>query len=157
MADRYHLSLDERRAVLLSGYKSVGGCWEWQKYIDAQGYGQMQLHGKVVRTHRAAWILLVGEIPKGMFVCHKCDNRKCINPSHLFLGSQADNLKDAAQKGRMRRGGQHGMARLTEREVQEIRMLGKAEGVTHPYIARMFGVTRQAIQSIISRRTWRHI
>src|SRR3990167_546719 len=155
--NRYHKDLNERRENLLSAYKVVDECWEWQKYIDTQGYGQMQLHGDVVRTHRAAWLLLVGPIPDGMFVCHECDNRRCINPAHLFLGTQDDNMKDAASKGRIKRGARHWNAKLTKDKVREIRALAQSSRLSNPEIAARYGVTNGTVQAALARRTWRHV
>ena len=78
------------------------GCLVWHGALS-DGYGMIWYEGKLIRAHRLAWLLSCGVIPKGMQVLHKCDNRKCINLKHLFLGTQADNLNDAVAKGRLNR------------------------------------------------------
>lgn len=85
--------------------KRRSGCWEWTASKDSQGYGKFCFNGKQMRTHRAIWILINGEIIKhdshhGLCVLHKCDNPACVNPSHLFLGTQYDNIQDRNKKGR---------------------------------------------------------
>ena len=77
------------------------GCWEWMARRKLHGYGEFRIIDCLVPAHRMAWVLSVGPIPKGLLVLHRCDNPPCCNPDHLFLGTQADNLRDAIQKGRL--------------------------------------------------------
>lgn len=81
------------------------GCWEWQGCVNEGGYGIVGNERRVERAHRFSYKLLVGPIPPGMCICHKCDNRKCVNPEHLWPGTQKENIQDALQKGRLKPGG----------------------------------------------------
>lgn len=137
-------------------------CWEWQANLDAKGYGHFQLvEGNPLgrtnpRSHRVSWFIAFGTIPENYCVCHKCDNRKCVNPHHLFLGTYDDNNKDRAEKGRSAVGENAPTAKLTEADVLEIRKM-ISEGITQREIARMFNVAHVAIGNISRGQTWKHL
>lgn len=78
----------------------LGNCWEWTGFIRKNGYGQFLVDGRMLKAHRFAFQISTGEIPKGEDCCHKCDNRKCVRPDHLFTGSRSENMDDCVQKGR---------------------------------------------------------
>lgn len=89
------------RERLLAGIKKVpSGCWEWQGSLSKSGYAHIGINDRTYRAHRISYTEWVGEIPAGMLVCHTCDNRKCINPEHLWLGTNSDNMRDCVSKGR---------------------------------------------------------
>ena len=141
-------------------------CWEWTASTIAGGYGHMGVNGKIVLAHRVSYELHNGPIPSGdgyhgTCVLHKCDNPKCVNPKHLFLGSNADNMADRELKGRGatpdNRGDSHGMAKLSEEDVLEIRSLLKTGGMLQKCIAETFGVSSAQISAINTGRSWGHI
>jgi hypothetical protein len=95
-------SLKTRLSSLLPEVRIDTECWEWQGYIDPHGYGQMWgYERKREKAARVMWIMTFGPIPEGMDVCHKCDNRRCVNPFHLFVGTRRDNMQDASRKGKL--------------------------------------------------------
>lgn len=133
------------------------GCWMWIGAIKGNGYGTIGRGGQgagMVYAHRASWQIHNGEIPDGLMVLHRCDVRACVNPDHLFLGTNADNLHDCSLKGRMHPGEQNPAAKLNERQVVNIRVLASS-GTRHRVLAEAFGVARQTISKIVTRRKWK--
>lgn len=137
---------------------SCSPCIEWTGARIPEGYGQKwnPRTKKAELAHRLAWEKANGPIPAGMFVCHKCDNPPCVNPEHLFLGTPKDNMADKCRKGRQPRGETHPRAKLTERDVREIRR-ADGHGSSQRELARLYGVSPRSIQFIIQRRTWTHV
>jgi hypothetical protein len=119
------------------------------------GYGEFYYNGKVLKAHRASWMAHKGPIPPGKQILHWCDNTFCINPEHLFVGTQIDNMRDMATKkrGRLSRGEANTRAILTEHQVREIRA-ASGDAAT---IGAKYGVGRHVIYQIRSRKTWQHI
>jgi hypothetical protein len=141
---------------------SVGSdndCWIWTGSRTKQGYGNLRIKQKTVYAHRYIYELRNGKIPDGLVVCHKCDNPACVNPSHLFLGTQGDNVRDRDEKGRRGsnppRGESHHNSKLTEKDVAEIRKM-LADGQSIRKIASKFGVTSWTIGSIAVGKTWKN-
>lgn len=128
-------------------------CWEWIGNRHSSGYGTLMLDGRIVRAHRLSYEVFSGESAKGRMVCHECDNPPCINPRHLWLGSHQENIDDASQKFRMHFGESHGLAKLTDEKVREIRN-SKEKGVD---LAKKFGVSSSCISTVKSGRRWPHI
>ena len=137
------------------------GCWEWMASRISSGYGQFRVSTKSVDrgAHRMSWRLANdSDIPKGMCVCHRCDNKICVRPSHLFLGTTQENVADRVGKGRSgkRFGTDNASSKLSELEVVKIRRL-HSEGNTQTDIAEMFGVTRTCVKKIIIREIWKDV
>jgi len=134
--------------------KKENGCWEWIGG-KSHGYGTLRIHDLFGRTpvyaHRLAYLLAYGPIPQGLFVCHKCDNEPCINPDHLFLGTQKDNLQDMAIKGRSCIGMKNGRAKVTDKDVEQIRLLVQG-GIRQYRVAHKFGLSDAQISRIVRGR-----
>jgi hypothetical protein len=128
-------------------------CMAWPFTVTSGGYGSIPLNGKKEVAHRVAYMLHTGINPGSLVVCHKCDNRKCFNPNHLFIGTCKDNMQDASAKGRMARGTSHCWHKLTEEEVREIRSLHRS-GYGFSHLGRKFGVHYSSIRKIIIGKNW---
>lgn len=133
------------------------GCWNWSAYIATTGYGMFRFRQRNTKAHRVSYVIHRGEIPAGLLVLHKCDNRKCVNPDHLFLGTTADNMRDMAQKGRAVKGSAHKLSRLTETQVVGILTLRQRFGVPCSRIANSLGVHPTTIELIVNGKTWPHV
>lgn len=133
------------------------GCWNWTASLDTPGYGHMRYEGRVRLAHRLSYMVHKGPI-EGLHICHKCDNRACINPAHLFAGNRSDNMRDMWSKKRHKpvklTGETNPQSKLTEDDVRAIRA---AVGVKQKDLAKKYGVDRAHISQIRSGGRWGHI
>lgn len=133
------------------------GCWGWDGFSNP--YPQFMASKIRYRGHRASWIIHFGNIPEGKHVCHKCDNPRCTNPDHLFLGSHKDNMQDAKKKGRnyINRSGENtSNAKLTNLQVKNIKFLLEQK-LTIGKLGKMFNVHWSTISKIKTKKSWDHI
>lgn len=149
-------------------------CWIWIACLSKNGYGKIgdgpRDSNKTLVASRVSWELHRGTIPDGKFVLHHCDNRKCVNPDHLWIGDSRDNILDCIKKGRrfvartrtemielgmIRFGESHPQSKLTEGDVKEIRSIGGA--VSQRELGIRFGVEQTVISAILLRKTWKHV
>lgn len=137
------------------------GCWLWTGLLNRKGYGVLgqARDGKNEAAHRVSHRLFVGPTPPGLFVCHRCDVRHCVNPAHLFLGSHKDNMRDMVEKGRVfrgpwRSGGAHWRAHLSDADVMEIRVAFAANESTQAGLARRFGVSASTVRTALIGLTY---
>lgn len=133
--------------------KDDSGCHEWTGWIAPNGYGQVSRDCKPAYSHRVAWELANGPIPAGLYVLHKCDNRKCVNPDHLFLGTLQDNVADMVRKGRHASGNKNGRRKLSSDQIDAIR---RSDDVQTKIAAR-FGVSQANVSTIKAGRSWKVI
>jgi hypothetical protein len=170
------------KCQLLFHVKKDGECWLWEGSLTNCGYGKITIKGIHGSSHRISFEIFKGQIPKGKHVCHNCptgDNKRCINPDHLWIGSHKDNMQDALKKGRMkgtpgikwsqelrekmksrphsdRRGEKHHLRKLTNANIYEIRELLKTN-LTQKKIAEKYGIDKSLISYIKSGKNWSHI
>lgn len=132
-------------------------CWPWNGYKDKNGYGKCGSEW----AHRLVYKKLVCLIPKGKLVLHKCDNPPCVNPAHLFLGTQKDNIQDMLSKGRYTPHGKKGMdnkkSKLTDIQVLEMRRIYHEEDITLKKLGIIFGVSFRTCWDIVTNKHWKHL
>jgi hypothetical protein len=153
--------MPNRRNPVVRFYEKIcfglSECWYWRGSRNRLGYGVIPMMGEN-KAHRVSWLLHRGPIPAGMNVLHKCDVRACVNPDHLFLGTQADNVSDMVAKGRNvsipRFGEDNPMSKLTKGCVSQIRAKYADGGTTMNELAREYGVSVMTVQRAIARKTW---
>lgn len=141
--------------------KSESGCWEWvgTKRGSSSGvhYGGTNIGRKSVLAHRASYEFYIGVIPENMLVCHKCDNPKCINPDHLFLGTRLDNAKDMANKHRGTCGEKSSNSKLSNTKSFEIIFAAKNKNMKQKEIAYVFGISEKTVNKLFNRKSWKHL
>lgn len=160
------MNFDEERFWSKVKVSNPNDCWTWIGSFYGNGYGKFhQTISKGVYkqfcSHRVAYMISKGEIPDGMVVCHKCDEHSCVNPNHLFVGTQADNLKDMDKKSRRvtydRSGERNPSAKLTAEDVKSIRSKYKPNIYTGRMLAEEYGVSIPLIEKILSRKVWKEV
>jgi len=131
-------------------------CWLWTSCLNDKGYGHFGFNGKTFGAHRVSWVLSGNTILEGHVICHApheiCGNRHCVNPAHLRVGTQVENMNDRIADGTIARGIKHGCNKLTEEQVRAIR--ANPENKTHRALAREYGVSSTHIRRVISRKKW---
>lgn len=150
------------------------GCWLWRGPRTSKGYGNFWHNGGRMYAHRYSWEILHDPIAEGLCVLHRCDTPLCVNPTHLFLGTRADNIEDCRRKGRtskgdahpkrrgigVAKGAQHGRAKLTDEQVQAIRTAyqpGRGNERNYAALAKHYGVNKTQIMRVVRRITWKHL
>ena len=154
LAERLLADLKKRFQAKVGG-ATARGCVEWCGSIGGLGYGYFRVGPRIERAHRVAWELENGPIPRGLFVCHRCDNRKCVNHEHLFLGTNAENVADMVAKGRAKFCGRKRGERLTREQVLSI--VARLENESGAALAREFGVSASAVSLIGAGKRHRNL
>ncbi len=134
--------------------ETPAGCWEWTGYVNPQGYGCLIIKGRSIRAHRAAYVAANGQITDGRQVNHHCDNRRCVNPSHLYLGTQSQNIRDAISRNRLYvpdggRGSSHSQAALTAEQANDIARLYATGKYTQADLGARFGICQARVSQIV--------
>jgi hypothetical protein len=136
--------------------KRPSGCWMWLGAVDRDGYGFFRAARRQQKAHRVSYQIATGQQAGDLFVCHTCDTPGCVNPGHLFLGTNDDNVRDKCAKGRVPKGVDNGRAVLSEADVQAIRK-AVADGQSHAALARRFAVSPGLIWHIAKGLIWKHL
>lgn len=153
------LSVEEKMSFLakVDNSRDENKCWPWKASKLSNGYGQLTIKQMHFLAHRISWFIYCGRIPSGLNVLHKCDNPSCVNPNHLFLGTQKENMKDKVDKGRaytgIHKGEKNPANKLTADDVRDMR----SKNGTLKEIAKEYGVSFGLIGHIKSKRLWKHL
>lgn len=145
------LSLEER---FWSGVDKSAGCWIWKNALKDGAYPSLKNGDTQIRASKVSYELHIGKVDAGLCVLHKCDNRRCVNPWHLFLGTRADNSADMVAKDRERRGEAHPNHKLTIDDVRNIRALIISGSSSQGQLARKYGVNQSCISRIANKKRW---
>lgn len=136
--------------------RRTDSCWIWSAAKYWSGYGAFRYFNRIIPAHRASYQIHTGKIPDGFVVMHRCDNKSCVNPAHLKIGTQMENIRDKMTKGRQLRGEKHGRALLEEKDVRQIHSL-RRKNMTMEKIGSIFGIGSSHVSQILSRRMWGHV
>lgn len=138
-------------------YRVTPGCWIWIGAKKKDGYGYVQHEGREFLAHRAAYFLRYGDLNPDLCICHRCDNRLCVNPDHLWQGTALENDADKVAKGRQARGERMGSAKLNEQKVLEIRaaFTGGRDGENTVSLGRKYGMHPSTIWAVVNRVNWK--
>lgn len=160
--------VEEAQAYVRARVRDDGTCWIWTKALDRTGRGQASVPKRYhdrsgwrrvpMQAHKLSFLAFRGDVPEGFYVCHTCDRPACVNPEHLWIGTPTENMQDMLEKGRgvFVRGERHGRAKLTERDVREIRAR-HARGETRRALCAAFGVAQTTMRALLLRETWVHV
>lgn len=138
-------------------YGDVKECWNWLGEIGNNGYGRLEIANVSYLAHRLSYVLAYGTIDPDLVVMHSCDNRRCVNPAHLSLGTHADNNRDAFTKGRLQKGELNGRAKLSTSQVLDIKRAWSSGAASMTQLAYRHGVLLPCISRILSGKRWRHV
>lgn len=147
--------MEEARERFFKYVNKTESCWIWTGYCQHSGHGIFRYDGKKILAHRFSWLLAGNEIPEGMCILHAphviCGHKNCVNPAHLRIGTQSENMKDRISDGTSNRGTNHGKCKLTEAQVREIRLRSDEN---QRLLGEEFGVSKHTISHIVKRTSW---